>query len=106
MTGPGPANHAPPPPMPAMHFIPHQIQRQLPTHRAPAQATFVPATVNAHQSHISQMGAGGQQINYTVTPMQVPSVVHNIPSTSGQTTSSKTKSKNHEKGIFFHLFFL
>lgn len=86
-----------------VHFIPHQIQRQLPTQRAPSQATFVPATVNAHSnSMINQMNSAQPQVNYTVTPMQVPSVVHNIPSTSGQGTNTKAKTKSQEKGTFIN----
>ena len=87
-----------------VHFIPHQIQRQLPNQRPSSQATFVPATMNSHAPNhmVHQMNIGGQQhtVNYTVTSMQLPSVVHSIPSTSGQTSSTKPKSKNQEKGLF------
>ncbi|KAJ6221557.1 hypothetical protein RDWZM_000102 [Blomia tropicalis] len=94
-----------------LHFIPHQIQRQLPTQRPPTQATFV--TMSGGHSSVGSSGGnhgigsnitgksnlGGQsssQVNYTVTPMQVPAVVHNVPSSNN--TNTKPKSKNQDKG--------
>lgn len=82
-----------------VYFIPHQIQRQLPTQRQ-AQATFVPTGQNNMISNANNSGQFNQQtVNYTVTPMQVPSVVHNVPSAS-QSSGNKSKSKNgQDKGF-------
>ncbi|OTF75727.1 RNA recognition motif protein [Euroglyphus maynei] len=72
-----------------VHFIPHQIQRQIPLQRT-QQATFVPAgqftgsSINPTAVHSSsnQGNAMGQStVNYTVTPMQVPSNVQQITTT-------------------------
>lgn len=76
-----------------LHFIPHQIQRQLPTQRPPTQATFV--TMSGGHSSVGSSGGnhgigsnitgksnlGGQsssQVNYTVTPMQVPATMKSM----------------------------
>jgi hypothetical protein len=104
--GPGAPHVGGMPSMP-MQFIPHQIQRQLPTQRGPAQATFVPAT--AHQSNLYNPNVNSNQppqVNYTVTPMQVPTLVHNIPSTSGQSSGAKVKTKNPDKGLLFIMIIL
>lgn len=90
-----------------VHFIPHQIQRQIPLQRT-QQATFVPAgqftgsSINPTAVHSSsnQGNAMGQStVNYTVTPMQVPSNVQQITTTpTGQLIVPKTKSKSEKKG--------
>ncbi|KAH9423132.1 RNA-binding protein 42 [Dermatophagoides pteronyssinus] len=89
-----------------VHFIPHQIQRQLPLQRT-QQATFVPAgqyagsSMNSTTIQSSNQGnaMGQSAVNYTVTPMQVPSNVQQISTTpTGQLILTKTKSKSEKKG--------
>lgn len=86
-----------------VHFIPHQIQRQLPSQRT-QQATFVPAGQYAGSSSNSttiqsSSNQGQSTVNYTVTPMQVPSNVQQISTTpTGQLILTKTKSKSDKKG--------
>lgn len=98
------------------HFIPPQIQRQLPNQR-PTHGTFIPVTV-AHSGqashHQNAMMVTGQQLlqqpqtSYTVTPMQMPAVVHQIPAGTSATSSGNGKNKSKHgsnKGKFFAIFY-
>lgn len=85
-------------------FIPNSIRRQMPV-AAPelvkptVQATFVPAVSSQASSNQSS-----SQSNYTVTPMEMPSFVHNVGKVKNSNTVNPggvTKAKNNDKkGLF------
>lgn len=95
------------------HFIPTQLQRQQQNRNATNQqhllkmGAFVPASSNVQSHHHPQStGSFSGQVNYTVTPMSVPAVVHTLEAYPGTstTTEDKKKSKKQDKGINNALF--
>lgn len=85
--------HVAQPPNPASvhHFIPHQLQRQLPRNITANQvSSFDPSHNNAGGSQ------NAQNVNYTVTPMAMPSAAHQSSAIAPQ--AKKSKSSGGEKG--------